>query len=346
MKKRTARILIDVLLTVLIIFEMAIQFTGEYLHEIMGIVFFFTIAAHLVLQATWIKGTTDAALHGRLKGRRKRFAIMNSLLAISALVLGISSIAISDLLFQAGLDWTWGTYEVWEAIHAISSYALCAVVAVHLTLHWVFLSSILKIPYNPSRREVIGASIHSAASLAAVSLGVIAIQDVLRNPPVQSIASSYSPLQNITTSEAQETLQIRPTITDTIDNGQNIPIQSPDQESEAEPVAADQESSRKHGRNSSNGDIPAEDNISIDYYAEYAEESYAEEQYTQEIVYEEPPVVYEDYTYEVTPEPESWYSYEEPVVETSYNWGICTLCRKQCSLSNPRCNKPYQQGLI
>ena len=26
--------------------------------------------------------------------------------------------------------------------------------------------------------------------------------------------------------------------------------------------------------------------------------------------------------------------------------GICTLCRKQCPLSAPRCNKPYEAGLL
>lgn len=30
----------------------------------------------------------------------------------------------------------------------------------------------------------------------------------------------------------------------------------------------------------------------------------------------------------------------------SSNSGICTLCRKRCSLSSPRCNRPYQEGLI
>ena len=41
--------------------------------------------------------------------------------------------------------------------------------------------------------------------------------------------------------------------------------------------------------------------------------------------------------------------YEEAPVEESvesYSDGICTLCRKQCSFSNLRCDKPYQEGLL
>ena len=37
---------------------------------------------------------------------------------------------------------------------------------------------------------------------------------------------------------------------------------------------------------------------------------------------------------------------ETVVEETPEILGTCTLCRKQCPLSAPRCNKPYEAGLI
>ena len=43
-------------------------------------------------------------------------------------------------------------------------------------------------------------------------------------------------------------------------------------------------------------------------------------------------------------EENSWY--EEETASDSYAAGICTLCRKNCSLSAPQCDKPYEFGLL
>ena len=39
---------------------------------------------------------------------------------------------------------------------------------------------------------------------------------------------------------------------------------------------------------------------------------------------------------------------EETWTETEDSWstGVCTLCRKNCSFSNLRCDKPYREGLL
>ena len=46
---------LDVVLTLLIVFEMLIQYTGNFFHEVMGFVFFATIVTHLVFSSAWMK---------------------------------------------------------------------------------------------------------------------------------------------------------------------------------------------------------------------------------------------------------------------------------------------------
>ncbi|MBO4352258.1 MAG: cytochrome b/b6 domain-containing protein [Eggerthellaceae bacterium] len=177
--KKKTRVALDVLLTSMIVFEMFIQYTGDFLHEVIGFAFFASVATHLLLSATWMKKTASSAKKGTLTGRRTALAIMGILLALTMAVLGVSSIAISGLLADAGLVWTLGSYAMWKTVHAFSSYALCALVVVHLAMHWVFLASAFKVPYDPSRRRAIGTGVHAVAAVGALALGIMAAREVL-----------------------------------------------------------------------------------------------------------------------------------------------------------------------
>ena len=50
MKKKTVRVIFDVLLTIMLVFEMFIQYTGNFLHEVVGFAFFATM---MVVQLVW-----------------------------------------------------------------------------------------------------------------------------------------------------------------------------------------------------------------------------------------------------------------------------------------------------
>ena len=69
MKKKTVRVILDVLLTIMLVFEMFIQYTGNFLHEVVGFAFFATIVVHLALSAKWMKGVARSAKKGRLSMR-------------------------------------------------------------------------------------------------------------------------------------------------------------------------------------------------------------------------------------------------------------------------------------
>ena len=169
--KKVTRVVLDVALTAMIVAEMFIQYTGTFLHEVIGFAFFATVVVHLALSAKWIKTTAKNASKGKMTARRTALAVMGILLTVCMVVLGVSSVAISGILADAGLVWTLGSYATWKTIHAVSSYALCALVVIHLGMHWAFLASAFHVPYDPSRRRAISTGVHATAALGALASG-------------------------------------------------------------------------------------------------------------------------------------------------------------------------------
>ena len=167
-----ARIAFDAILSALLVVEMFFQLTGDFLHEVLGVVFFICIAAHLVLSRAWIAGTSAAIKGKRMTARRWLLATMGILLALAMIALVASSLMISQVLSSAGISLAVaGTGEVWYLVHVASSYLLCALVVVHLAMHWIAVASVFKVPYNPARRKAIGAAVNTVAVVGVVALG-------------------------------------------------------------------------------------------------------------------------------------------------------------------------------
>ena len=294
-RKKTMRIVLDAMLTAMLVFEMFIQFTGEFLHEVIGFAFFATIVVHMILSAKWMKGAARAARDGRLRGRRRAHGVMACLLAATTAVLAVSSIAISNLLANAGFAWPLGSYVLWATIHGLSSYVLCGLVVVHLAMHWAFLASAFKVPYDPSRRQAISTGVHVAAAVGAVALGIAAAQELM---PQQAVQASGS------TAASGDEPDGRQQFADVSDAPYEGPTGAAERKDDAESHAGRMQEA-----------LPAD----VSEAAEPAEgvgREYEEES-------EEPAAAAEE---------------ADP--------GICTLCRKQCSLSAPRCDRPYRAGLI
>lgn len=311
--KKTVRVALDVMLTLMIVFEMFIQFTGEFLHEIVGFAFFASIILHLALSATWMKKTASSMKKGTMTGRRTALAIMGILLAIATIVLGVSSVAISGILADAGLVWTFGSYAVWATVHAFSSYALCALVVVHLAMHWVFLASAFRVPYDPSRRRAIGTSVHAVAAVGALALGLMAAREVFPGDMVSSTSDTSD-----TTGTSSEKAFQDGSISDLKSDSSSI------DKTHSTNTASKSDSTVESNAESIEIDEPSTqyENPAVDTAASASDEN----TYTETIVEEYEPV-----------------ASETPSASIA---DICTLCRKQCPLSAPRCNKPYEAGLI
>ena len=312
MSKRTVRVTLDVMLSIMIVFEMFIQFTGDFLHEVVGAAFFITIAVHLGLSAKWMKSTAKAAQRGKMTPRRTALAVMGCLLALTTLVLAVSSIAISNVLMNAGFTWPIGSYAMWVIVHTVSSYALCALTAIHLAMHWAFLANAFKVPYNPERRQAISTGVYAVAALGTIALGVTAAREVM--PQTALPGSTDQAGSEATASNGNNSAESSSSSSSTAQTGSTSQKNGSGKHgnrsgsnqggTNSTPNAnsgSDTNSSNGSGANSSNGTSTNSSNGSDDSGTSGA-------------------------TTDVS--------------------GICTLCRKQCPLSAPKCNKPYQAGLI
>lgn len=170
------RILYDIVLTVVLVFEMLYQVTGNTAHEIVGAAFFVCIIAHLVFNRKWIGGLPKSLSSRAMAQRNKLLLVVACLLAVDVLLLAFSSVVISDTLWSAGVNLAaLNPGNVWYPIHVGASYALCILVLFHLSLHWMNVAEAFKIEYDPSRREAIGSGINAVLTVGAIALGIAGI---------------------------------------------------------------------------------------------------------------------------------------------------------------------------
>ena len=314
--RKTTRVAFDAVLSVMLVFEMFIQYTGDFLHEVVGFAFFGTIVAHLLFSRTWMSSTVKAARTGKLPTRRRFKAIIGIALGVCMLLLGVSSIAISQILASFGFSMA-GSYLVWKALHTFSSYTLCILVVVHLTSHWASLASTLRIEYNPARRQAIGFGVKGVATLGAVALGVSGAQSLSMQ---QAVAQSLAEADNEKRALEEEAANQEPSVEDR-------PYREDDPTVQRQKRRDEEARKSKHQR-------AAEENTSSATDADQQQGQTVEQ-------YEEPAA--ED-SVEQYQEDSSWS--EDGSSSDSYAAGICTLCRKNCPLSAPQCDKPYEFGLI
>ena len=327
MSKKRIRLALDIALTAMIVFEMFIQYTGDFLHEIVGFTLFASVAVHLALSAKWMKGTARAVATGRLSARNAALTVMGCLLAIDLVVLIVSSVAISQIIASTGFTWTIGTYALWATVHSVSSYLLCALVTVHLAMHWAFLAHALRIPYNPERRRAIGMGVNVIATVGAVALGIMAAREAL--PQKLAVAAADKTDNEISAESDSSSGSADTSAPNTPNPSGEAPTATERHSKKRWHDSQDSQNRFRHGNDQdwtydSNGQDQPSDNGSDNNF-EYENNSDSEDQDT--------------YSFD-----EEGFTGESDSSSTAT--GICTLCHKQCSLSAPRCNRPYEEGLI
>lgn len=288
---KAMRVALDVALTVMIVFEMLIQFTGEFLHEVVGFAFFATVVVHIALSAAWMKKTARNAKAGKLTARRTALAVIGCLLAVAVIVLGVSSVAISGILSSAGFVWPLGSYALWVNVHTVSSYALCGLVVIHLAMHWAFLASAFKVPYNPARRRAISTGVNAVAALGVVALGVTVAGKMA--PQVAQANAEQSASEPTDASGASEP--------STNSTGKHSGAGKSGKSENSSAGSTTGNSSGNSNSGSSSNSAPSSGSSQGSGTGAGA---------------------------------------------SSDASGICTICRKKCPLSAPKCNKPYEQGLL
>lgn len=140
--------MIDIIMTVLLLFLMGYQFFGDRAHEYAGAALFLCFIVHHILNINWYK----AMFRGKYYPVRIYQSILNSLLLMAMIGLMWSGILLSRHVF------VWislpGKISVARLVHMVSAYWGFIFMAMHIGLHLSMICKNIQVK-NESIRKVI-----------------------------------------------------------------------------------------------------------------------------------------------------------------------------------------------
>lgn len=134
-KKRAGRIVIDIIMSLLLLFLMAYQVTGGKYHEWLGAAMLVLFIVHNVLNFKWYK----QLFKGRYSAARVLRVVVNFITLISIILTGYSGIKMSQYVFNfipvnSGLMMA-------RKLHLAFSYWSFVFMSIHLGLHWSMVTA-------------------------------------------------------------------------------------------------------------------------------------------------------------------------------------------------------------
>jgi len=136
--KLICKILIDCLMTILMLFLMVHQFTGDAAHEWLGAVMFVLFSIHNILNWKWYRNL----LKGKYTAFRVFQTVVNLLVFAAMFGLMISGIMLSSYVF-AFLPIS-GGMSFARKLHMLSSYWAFVLISLHLGLHWSMILGMIR----------------------------------------------------------------------------------------------------------------------------------------------------------------------------------------------------------
>lgn len=135
--KTNLKLILDIILTVLFLILIFPKNTRFSFHEIAGLSIAALFGFHLILNWKWVKNVSKNLFSARLKARPKLYYILNiiSLLCVATII--YTGIGISRVLFTS--DSIVINHNC-VLIHKWVSYSCLGLFAVHIALHWRFIT--------------------------------------------------------------------------------------------------------------------------------------------------------------------------------------------------------------
>ena len=161
-KKFIIKIIIDFMMTILLLFLMARQITGDFVHEWLGAGMMFLWTVHHILNWNW---------YGKLfKGKYSTFRILQVVIDI-ALFLSMIGLMVSGMLLSRKV-FTFlhlsGGVALARSIHIPFAYWGFVLMAFHLGLHWKMLIGLVGKVVGPRSFTRIKVSLRISATCVAI----------------------------------------------------------------------------------------------------------------------------------------------------------------------------------
>lgn len=124
-------------MTILLLFLMAYQITGQKLHEWLGVGMLLLFLIHNILNFNWYRNL----FKGRYQPLRILQTILNFSILISILYLGFSGMTMSRYLFES---FDFGSVSEARKMHLSASYWGFVLMSIHLGFHWSMVLGIFR----------------------------------------------------------------------------------------------------------------------------------------------------------------------------------------------------------
>ena len=130
MKKRQIKIVLDVIMSIALLFLMAFQVTGDEYHEWIGAGMLVLFVIHNILNADWYR----VLFKGKYSAQRVLRTIVNLLVLVAIILTGYSGIVMSHFVFDF-LPISGGMATA-RKLHLACSYWAFVLMSIHLGMHW------------------------------------------------------------------------------------------------------------------------------------------------------------------------------------------------------------------
>lgn len=133
-----SKIVFDFIMLILLVAVYCAQPTGIPAHEYIGIGIYIFFIIHLAYNYKWIISTAKSLFDKTVNIRVKFIYIIDFLLLIAFIIIGLSGVMISHVIFKFGI------MSVWRPLHSIVSAISIILLSIHIGLHGNMILDIVK----------------------------------------------------------------------------------------------------------------------------------------------------------------------------------------------------------
>ena len=146
-KQNITKLFLDLGAFVALLISTAPHFTGEAIHEWLGVALSGAIVVHLLLNWNWVVGITSCLFSKVAKGQRFNYFLNWGLFA-SGIMIVLSGLMISKtvvLFFGLSLPQNMS----WKELHSLSTNIMMVLIGLHVAVHWSWITSMFKRMFIP-----------------------------------------------------------------------------------------------------------------------------------------------------------------------------------------------------
>lgn len=168
--KKRIKMILDSVMTVLMLLLMKVAFVGLLFHELLGIGVFLLFFLHNILNWTCTKSIIKKLFSPTLQGKVRFGMILNFLLFFSVTMIVGTGVLMSESLFNFRLSLT--QTSIVSAVHHTLSYLTLLLLAVHIGLHWTAIMAGFRKMFHLQTLNRARTFILRGITLAIVVLGI------------------------------------------------------------------------------------------------------------------------------------------------------------------------------